>query len=540
MNNPFDYVPDSECDEAFRQLKDRIEDLRKSLNEEDLNFCSELDEGKMLGVLIASDKHGARHTLYAFSGQLGNGGFHFPGFVPPVFDYLSPDGYFKTHERAITGMNEEIESMERHISVTVQAEYEETVARADAEIAEYKEHCALSKSARAERRKSGLAGPDELASLIRQSQYEKAELHRLKKRLSAEIAPLQDRLNTAMAHLDNMKTKRREASESLQKWLFERMEFLNAKGDTRNAIDIFAGTSLRVPPSGAGECCAPKLLQAAFLLGLHPVSMAEYWYGKPKGGELRIHGMHYPACRGKCLPVLTWMLEGLEIYPPLAHSHTDLNHEKPEILFENRWFCIVNKPSGLLSVPGKSSGNSAQQWLQTMYGEEHFVKAVHRLDRDTSGLLVIALDERIYKLLQSMFACRKVKKTYIAVLEGDYKTLGLAERGRIELPVAPDWLDRPRQRIDYENGKMSVTDYEFVDSSSGRSRIVFYPQTGRTHQLRVHASSQYGLGMPISGDRLYGINNEHAGERLCLHAAKIEFDFPVDGKHYCFEIPSPF
>lgn len=358
--------------------------------------------------------------------------------------------------------------------------------------------------------------------------------------MAVKLEPFDIKLKEAQHHLDAMKKKRKDDSEALQQWLFSNFNLLNARGGKKNLSEIFAATSMKVPPSGAGECCAPKLLQAAFRQGLHPEAIAEYWYGKPKDGEVRIHGAHYPACRGKCLPVLRWMLQGLSIDPPLDNEILHNPIELPEIIYENRWFCIVNKPSGMLSVPGKMEAWSVEEWLADKYGVDRQVKPAHRLDQDTSGLLIATFGELPYKIMQSLFATRKVTKTYVADLEGDYESRAIPQKGRIDLPLSPDWLDRPRQRVDLEFGKEAVTDYEFISVSEGRSRIKLYPHTGRTHQLRIHAASDSGLGMPIAGDRLYGRNTCNHNERLHLHAQKLEFTFPIDGKHYCFNAPVPF
>ena len=540
MNNPFDYTPAETCDEAFRDLLVRLETLKKSDRPDDVNFCRELEAGKMLGVLIATDTDGTSHTLYAFSGQLGDGGFYHHGFVGPVLDYLQPDGYFKTKEADISRQNAEIALFENDTFTKIKSDYEWAKAKMDAEISEYKEKCRLSKLERDAKRASGIISDDEMAAMIRQSQFEKAELHRLKKKLATDLEKHAENLKHAQAHLDSLKEKRRSDSEALQKWLFSSFRMLNARGESRSLSEIFADTSLRIPPSGAGECCAPKLLQAAYLQGWHPVSIAEYWYGEPKGGELRIHGKHYPACRGKCLPVLGWMLQGLCIEPPLNSDHRSTITHTPEIIYENQWFCVVNKPSGMLSVPGKGAAISVQQWLADRYGSGRFVRMAHRLDQDTSGLLIATFSPLTLKVIQSLFSMRKVRKTYVAELEGDYSTRGLPQQGHIDLPISPDWLDRPRQRIDFENGKDALTDYEFTGTRDGRSRVIFHPLTGRTHQLRVHAASASGLGLPIAGDRLYGKNLNNAPGRLLLHAQKIEFTFPIDGQHYSFESPTPF
>lgn len=540
MNNPFDYTPDNECDEAFRELVAELEELKRSDNQADSDFIKEIEDGKMLGVLIATDDTGFRHTLYAFSGQISDAGFFHSGFVGPVFDYLGPNGYFKRKEREISRQNLDISQFENNRLAEARKAYELAKSRVEAKIEEYKERCRRSKCARQARRESGSVTDEELTEMVRQSQFEKAELHRLKKRSAASLEPFLADLTETEIEFAAMKRKRRDDSEALQKWLFSNFKVLNARGESRSLSEIFASTAAKVPPSGAGECCAPKLLQAAYLRDWHPESIAEYWYGRPKDGEVRIHGRHYPACHGKCLPVLGWMLQGLSIDPPLGGECMRKEIREPEIIFENEWFCIVDKPSGMLSVPGKGPEVSLQQWLIDRYGDERDVKMAHRLDQDTSGLMVATFGQHPYKLMQSLFATRNVKKEYAADLEGNYESLGIPRTGRLQLPVSPDWEDRPRQRVDFETGKEAVTDYEFIRTEEYRSRITFYPHTGRTHQLRVHAASAMGLGMPIVGDRLYGRERGSLHERLRLHARKLEFTFPIDGKHYSFESPIPF
>lgn len=540
MNNPFDYTPDGECEEAFRKLIAKLETLKGSDDPKDVNFLRELDAGKMLGVLIATDSCGLRHTLYAFSGQLGDGGLYHPGFVGPVFDYLQPGGYFKTKEMEISRQNIDISLFEEGQFSKIRSEYERAKGKFEAEVSEYKERCRLSKIARNAKRESGITDKDEIAAMIRQSQFEKAELHRLKKRAAERLEPLLAAMNEAQSHIDTLKERRRMDSEALQQWLFSNFTLLNARGESRTLSEIFSETPLKIPPSGAGECCAPKLLQAAYLRGWKPIAIAEYWYGRAKSGEIRIDGAYYPACRGKCLPVLGWMLQGLDVYPPLESGCGQPVVRDPEIIYENRWFCVVDKPSGMLSVPGKGNAVSVQQWLEEKYGSGRSVIMAHRLDQDTSGLLIATFGNDTLKVMQSLFATRKVKKTYVAELVGDYRSLGISRCGHIDLPLSPDWLDRPRQRVDLECGKDALTYYEFTGAEGGRSRVEFRPVTGRTHQLRIHAASEMGLGMPIAGDRLYGRNIGNGQRRLHLHAEKLEFTFPTDGNHYCFESPAPF
>lgn len=540
MNNPFDYTPDVECEEAFRNLLVKIETLKHSDLTSDMAFIRELEAGKMLGVLIAEDRGGTRHTLYAFSGQLGEGGFYRDGFVGPVFDYLQPNGNFKTKEADISHQNAVICLFEATTLHEIRSMCEEAQKKMDAEISAYKDKCHVSKQQRDARRMSGALSEADRVAMMRQSQFEKAELHRLKSRLSVAFKPLKAVLDDALGCLEVMKEKRRADSESLQRWLFDHFVIRNARGESRSLSEIFRETPMLVPPSGSGECCAPKLIQEAYLRHWLPISMAEYWYGAPKDGEVRIHGRHYPACRGKCLPVLNWMLQGLDINPPLESDIATCTHHNPKIIFENEWFCVVDKPSGMLSVPGKGVAVSVETWLREKFGRERFVKMAHRLDQDTSGLIVAALTPESYKAMQALFATRMVAKTYMAELEGDYRSQGRQQSGRIDLPLSPDWLDRPRQRVDLESGKPASTEYAFTGVSGGRSRVEFHPLTGRTHQLRVHAASLSGLGMPIVGDRLYGSNAAHSAGRLLLHSYKLRFTFPIDGCLYSFESPLPF
>ena len=534
MNNPFEYVPDEACAEAFRQLLARIDELKRSDRPVDQALCRELESGKMLGVLVAEGETG-RSVLYAFSGQIGEFGFNHPDFVGSPLDYLHPDGYFRRKEMEISRMNAEIAEYERGelsnalTMLSIAREKEESA------IGACREQFRRSKMEREERRKRGEVTPEEREAMIRASQFEKAELRRLKKRMAARLAPLEAAVEEGRLRMEEMKERRRQESEALQEWLFGEFRLLNARGESKSLREIFAATRACLPPAGAGECCAPKLLQAAYIMGLRPLSMAEYWYGKPKDGEVRVHGEHYPACRGKCLPVLRWMLEGLDVQPPLSHALPEDKSYELKIIYENDRFCVVDKPSGMLSVAGKGSAVSAEEWLRKHYGPGREVKVAHRLDRDTSGLLLAAFGPEAFTTLQRLFAGREVRKTYEALLEGDYRQKGIPAKGSVRLPLSPDWLDRPRQRVDTERGMDAVTEYEFLSSDGVRSHVIFHPLTGRTHQLRVHAASESGLGMPIVGDPLYGRNGGKGAARLFLHARKIEFRFPLDGRDYSFE-----
>lgn len=342
-----------------------------------------------------------------------------------------------------------------------------------------------------------------------------------------------------------LKERRKFMSEDLQQWLFRQYRMLNARSEERDLIELWHDYhSVKVrqkypyPPGGAGDCCAPKLLQYAYQQGLKPLCMAEFWMGASPKGEIRHDGQFYPACRGKCLPILTWMLKGLDVEPnpqeddPLLYP-LGMSRIKLDVLFEDQWLMIINKPSGLLSVPGRESRLSVWSIVRQHYADCDDWALAHRLDMGTSGLLIITKTRDAYALMQEQFASRQVKKTYIALLDG----VITQPSGTISLPLRANPLDRPRQVVDYEDGKPAVTDYEVLSVKDGITRIELRPHTGRTHQLRVHCAHEEGLATPILGDDLYG----HGGqERLFLHAQEITFCHPVTRERMTLHVEAPF
>ena len=330
-------------------------------------------------------------------------------------------------------------------------------------------------------------------------------------------------------------TESRKMSQDLQLWLFHQYRLLNARGEEKDLVDIWQEYYSRpkllrkypLPPGGTGDCCAPKLLQYAFQQGLQPVCMAEFWWGASTKTELRQHLEYYPACRGKCKPILTWMLEGLDVDPdPEA-----LNFQQREIpiVYEDDYLLVVNKPSGLLSTPGLIEACSVESIMQERYPGS---VTVHRLDMGTSGLLIVAKSMEVYRPLQEQFVRHEVKKKYLARLE---KHSSFPASGRISLPLRPDPMNRPRQMVDMEHGKRAVTDYEFISDDL----VALYPHTGRTHQLRIHCAHPDGLGNPIRGDELYGFGHSHGDSRLMLHAAELWFRHPVTQEEMHFQLPFP-
>ena len=567
---PFCYDVDPLAEAASLELQRYIADA-------DL-MSTEKGCGKMFGVLVVEyeDEEGAlqRGFLAAYSGLLG-GRNDWPYFVPPVFDAQQPDGHFKRTEREISAINREIAAIE-HDPEYLQsvAQHEQTKKRLQAEVDAFKAEVDAAKVRRDARRKSGEPlSEEEQAEMIRESQFMKAELRRRRKAMEQAESTLNTQHSTL---LKSLQRKRKQMSDELQRWLFSAYRMLNAKGEERDLIDIFREYTHTMPPAGAGDCCAPKLLQYAYLHHLRPVCMAEFWWGESPASEIRHHLHYYPACRSKCLPILTHMLKGLDVAPnPLAKKrHT----AEPRVLYADEYIMVVDKPAGMLSVPGKAESvrsefsDSANISVEEYFANNSklkiqnskFLKAAHRLDMDTSGLLVLARTEQAYVELQRQFASRETVKRYEAVLSGvptqnsKLKTQNSSAQPSgcleaISLPLIADINDRPRQRVDMEHGKPALTLYNIVEVRAvdantavayttkkvdkGRTLVHLYPKTGRTHQLRVHCAHPLGLACPILGDPLYGIER---ADRMYLHAAELTFRHPVTGETMHFLSPSGF
>ena len=587
---PFCYEVDPLAEAASLELQRYIADA-------DL-MSTEKGCGKMFGVLVVEyeDEEGAlqRGFLAAYSGLLG-GRNDWPYFVPPVFDAQQPDGHFKRTEREISAINREIAAIENDAEYLQSVEqHEQTKKRLQAEVDAFKAEVDAAKARRDARRKSGESlSEEEQAEMIRESQFMKAELRRRRKAMEQADSTLTTQHST---FLKSLQRKRKQMSDELQRWLFSAYRMLNAKGEERDLIDIFREYTHAMPPAGAGDCCAPKLLQYAYLHHLRPVCMAEFWWGESPASEIRHHLHYYPACRSKCLPILTHMLKGLDVAPnPLAQKrHT----AEPRVLYADEYIMVVDKPAGMLSVPGKAESvrsefsdsanisveeyfanlqlptNSQLPTEQFTIGEadnsklktqnSKFLKAAHRLDMDTSGLLVLARTEQAYVELQRQFASRETVKRYEAVLSGvptqnsKLKTQNSSTQPSgcleaISLPLIADINDRPRQRVDMEHGKPALTLYNIVevravDANTAvayttkkvdkrRTLVHLYPKTGRTHQLRVHCAHPLGLACPILGDPLYGTER---ADRMYLHAAELTFRHPVTDETMHFLSPSGF
>lgn len=555
FNNPFDYEPDALCRAAVKQLQAKLP--------------IEPIEGKMYGVLIV-ERNGEIGYLQAYSGQIADEG---EDFVPAVFDYLQPDGYFKIHEAEITQLNQKIAQLKASTAYRQAQENLKSIQQeAEKAIDEARRVMQGAKFLRDKRRKEAFISEAERNEMTRQSQFLKAELQRKKKAYAEQITAAQAIVDSYQEQITAWKRERKMKSDRLQRWLFSQFSLLNACEERKNLLDIFRDYYLQnspartkaahiisvntaehaakeslaaslLPPSGAGECCEPKLLQYAFLHGYKPISMAMFWWGPSPKTEIRQHGNYYPACNGKCKPILEWMLEGIDVddkeWDRTNNETETVPSEELKILYEDDYLAVVVKPSGLLSVPGKGYQASIYSILCERWKGKSDAFMVHRLDMATSGLLVVARTSEVHKALQAQFIRRTVKKKYVALLPLSILEKQLPTEGRIELPLSPDPDDRPRQRVDRTNGKPATTEYRLIGKTTyGKEtlkavKIELYPLTGRTHQLRVHCAHPDGLGTPIIGDNLYG----QRAERLWLHAEHLEFTHPITQERMSFDTP---
>ena len=566
MNNPLDYEPHPLCIAACKELQAYLAERK--------DWREEIDKGKMFGVLIVEKNDKEIGYLAAYSGQIG-GRSDWKGFVPAVFDYLQPDGYFKTHEAKITELNQRI----AHLINNPEIKETERILNKLHKVQEHKLNLhkmqiTEAKAKRDARRQEASLHPDtkgltpeEEQAMIKESQFLKAELRRFKKLISQKT-PLEEMYDNYQKGLQEIKQLRKSDSDELQKWLFSQFKMLNDKGESKDLLEIFKEYNQMVPPAGSGECCEPKLLQYAFEHGLKPLQMAMFWWGESPKEEIRHHLHFYPACNGKCKPILHWMLPADVFEQASADAYI---YNKVEILYEDQELAVIHKPEGMLSVPGKDAQQpSIYSWARKQFPEATGPLIVHRLDMATSGLMVIAKTEFAYHRLQKQFTSHQVQKRYVAIV--CCKDKDMAQRIKdaakmISLPLMPDYLDRPRQIVNHEQGKEAITEYEVLGSEERRVkseefnsaanhevqssnlkvqssnlkvqciRLALYPKTGRTHQLRVHCAHREGLDAPILGDPLYG--NVKA-DRLYLHAEAITFKHPLTGKEIHIERKADF
>ena len=536
FTNPFRYIPHPLVRRAALEV---IERLDRMIADGTLpaEVSKGFTDGKMLGVLVCRET-----CLAAFSGSVG-GVSTVEGFVHPIYDLTRPDGYYREREAEISAMTMRIMELDVHQEELL---LKSLLMEMETEIHELK------------KRKNSTVS-------IADRQFANGEIKRAKDRWKARISEAEEAVSSRKERIDILKRQRAAMSDELQRWIFSQYIVQNASGESASILEVFEQKGL-VPPGGTGDCAAPKLLNHAFRNGLTPVAMGEFWYGKSPATAVRTHGHFYPSCTSKCGPLLSYMLKGSTFLPTLpdpsrSHGHgrpllfhpdhNEINISRADVIYEDKEIVAASKPSGMPSVPGLDGRVSLQEALEKELGINLY--AVHRLDMDTSGIIIYAKTRESEVNLKKQFEEHTIRKTYMARLcpadrnrfAGKVRELKAGDKGTIELPLSPDYDERPRQKVDRSQGKEALTIYEVVSvNEDGTTDILFYPHTGRTHQLRVHSAHIMGLGRPILGDLLYGgcqnacsYNSkgqaapgpaipEQIAERLHLHASSITFRHP--------------
>jgi tRNA pseudouridine32 synthase/23S rRNA pseudouridine746 synthase len=527
---PFYYEPHPLCVLAVKELQLHLE--TQTNWQHDFNKT-----GKMFGVLLVQNKRGEIGYLAAFSGKIADSNHH-ANFVPPVFDMLTAEGFFRKGQDEITHLSEKLQTLKNKPDLLKREQTLHT--EQEQEKTQIAEHRTTMIAGRRDRKKQRL-----LAEKILDS----TEFERLKNQLGKESIKhknqLRDltlywgeRVGKAQQHLSHftdeitaLTNKRKLLSASLQRKIFDHYRFLNQQGIEKSLYAIFKNTPQQTPPAGAGECATPKLLHYAFQNNLKPLAMAEFWWGVSPKSQIRQHKNFYAACLGKCQPILNHMLEGIELDEnPLLTNPAE--GKTIGIVYEDDDMVVINKPAEFLSVPGKNIEDSVQFRMKQLYPNAKGPLIVHRLDMSTSGLMVIALSKQAHKQLQKQFINRTVEKRYVALLEG----ILTEKEGVIDLPLRVDLDDRPRQLVCYDYGRAAQTKWQLIEQKNNQSKVYFYPKTGRTHQLRVHSAHIKGLNMPIVGDDLYG----NKADRLHLHAESLSFSHPITQKIMQFQIDANF
>lgn len=524
---PFYYEPHPICLQAVKQLQQELTTM-PDFNQADA-------EGKMLGVLVVKSKSGEIGYLKAFSGQIEMTN---RGFVPALFDINVKNSFFHSGQAEINSLNHTIKVLSANQDIKMlEKSHKGQRQQAESEIETFRQKVIQGRKERKAKRTSCITRYSTLeyqallTDLAKQSVAEKNELKRLKAQWQDEITAIEQKLSRLTDEIGELKQKRKQLSQQLQQRLFEQYAFLNAKGESKPLLSLFDQAGRDMPAAGTGDCAGPKLLQYAYLNKMTPLAMAEFWWGNSPKSEIRHHGQFYGACQGKCKPILSHMIEGLSVEPnPLLNNPG--KDKELEYVYQDDVMCVINKPAGLLSVPGRDIEDSVYSRLIQQIPDATGPLIVHRLDMSTSGLMVIALNKRSHKKLQQQFIQRTVSKRYVALLDGHLHS----DQGLIDLPLRVDLEDRPRQVVCYDYGRSAQTKWQKVKHLQNQTRVYFYPITGRTHQLRVHSAHVLGLGVPILGDDLYG---KKAG-RLYLHAETLSLEHPKTKENMTFYVAPDF
>ncbi len=524
FTNPFDYKPHPIVEVARQQLCAYLEGQSV--------WHAEINRGKMFGVLVVEDSAGSLGFVAAFSGYLDKKTLH-PYFVPPIINLLEEDGFFRREEAIISAINERIANAERTTQLdSARTQLEQITLLERQELEQLRANYATSRVMRRRQRSEGCS-EEQLATMATESQRQKGALRRRELHFTTLRAPLEQTIATITEQRAALQEERQQRSAALQELIFSRFRPLNGRAEAKDLLTIFEEYNHSTPPAGSGECAAPKMLHYAFQNGLRPIAMGEFWWGESTHGEVRQHLHYYAACRGKCHPILGHMLRGLEVEPPPTRTPEEELLRALSVIYEDEYIVAFNKPSGLPSVRGVNHTLSLQSIVEERYphlNANHLI--VHRLDMDTSGIIIVAKSAEVQRNLQQQFATHTIRKRYIALVEG----IITPSKGAISLPLSLDHLDRPRQRVDHKGGKEAYTHYAVIASNERGSRLALYPQTGRTHQLRIHCAHHEGLNAPIVGDRLYG----NPSSRLMLHAEQITLLHPSTKRKFTLRAECEF
>ena len=534
---PFYYKPHPLAKIATREVQEYLEnqtDFKHNFGLSEDNTT--LPIGKMFGVLVVKNSKNEIGYLTAFSGKLADKSLP-DKFVPPVFNMRSYGSFYLKGEEEITEMNHRLSFLEQNENyIHLKNSLQNITKSINDDLEKEKEKLKRYKKERKARKKTGKSTLNKSdfklleKKLIQESFNNQFYYKELEEYYKNKVARKRKELAAFDDEVASIKKERKEKSNYLQQTLFSKYAFLNHKKESRSLLDIFNNPAIK-PPAGSGDCSAPKLLQHAFLNDLTPICMAEFWWGISPNSAIRKHKNFYPACQGRCKPILTHMLGGIEMDENLLLENLAENQEL-EIVYEDNVLLIVNKPSEFLSVPGKNISDSVYTRIKEKYPKATGPLIVHRIDMSTSGILLLTKTKEAHKVLQSQFIKRTIKKRYVALLDGDLTE----SSGTIKLPLRVDLDDRPRQLVDFEYGKNAETNWQIIKKENGKTKVYFYPITGRTHQLRVHAAHKDGLNTPIVGDDLYGKKEN----RLHLHAEFIEFSHPETNKIMSFTIAADF
>ena len=492
--------------------------------------------GKMFGVLVVQNKQNEIGYLAAFSGKLADKSL--PNkFVPPVFNMRTSGSFYLKGEAEIDEINNQLTILKKDKTyITLNKSLKKLNKRITEDLKLQRQKMKVQRSERKVRKNNSVSSLNDvdfkkLSKKIEQESYNDQFFYKeLKEYYNSKIKKIDDELSFFKKKITSLKKERKEKSNSLQQTLFSKYSFTNQQKKFKNLLDIFDNPAIK-PPAGSGECSAPKLLQYAFINNLKPISMAEFWWGISPNSAIRKHKNFYPACQSRCKPILTHMLSGVKMEKNLLLENL---HEKQKlpIIYEDDVLIVVNKPAEFLSVPGKEIKDSVYSRIKEKYPNATGPLIVHRLDMSTSGILVLTKTKETNKILQSQFINRTIQKRYVALLDGVLNK----KSGKITLPLRVDLDDRPKQLVDYKYGKSTETNWEVIKKENGKTRVYFYPITGRTHQLRVHAAHKDGLNTPIIGDDLYGKKMD----RLHLHAEYIEFLHPITKEKINFTVAPNF